>query len=236
MTGAQLFNTFLEELSTGIGSKSLMVMIAGPNGAGKTTLWKQLLKPMLEDAVEAVVYINADEIERELNEAAQHDPNASQTSETVRHAQSEATRLRELLLSASPGAQRHFVFETVFSDPYGHKLAELRRGVAAGYYVVMLFVGLNDVQLAQQRVHRRATTGGHDVPLDVQHNRFPRVFSNAQLALQIVPLAAFFDNSRDRENGQHTHRPVAIVKNGLVLAQHDNMPAWWPMIIPQLKG
>ncbi|RAA04941.1 hypothetical protein DOT66_23660 [Ralstonia pseudosolanacearum] len=209
-----------------------MVMIAGPNGAGKTTLWQQLLKPMLEDAVEAV-YINADEIERELHEAAQRDPNASQTPETVLQAQSEANRLRELLLSSSPGAQRHFVYETVFSDPYGHKLAELRRGVAAGYHVVMLFVGLDDVELAQQRVHSRVAAGGHDVPLDVQRKRFPRVFSNAQMALQIVPLAVFFDNSRDLENGQRTHRPVAIIKNGLVLAQHDNMPAWWPMLIPQ---
>ncbi|WP_247315807.1 zeta toxin family protein [Ralstonia pseudosolanacearum] len=231
MTGAQLFDAFLDELSAGAGNKSLMVMIAGPNGAGKTTLWQQLLKPMLEDAVEAV-YINADEIERELSEAAQFNSNAPQTRETALQAQSEATRLRELLLSAAAGAQRHFVFETVFSDPYGHKLAELQRGVAAGYYVVMLFVGLDDVELAQQRVLQRVTVGGHDVSVDVQHQRFPRVFANAQKALQIVPLAVFFDNSRDREDGQRSHRPVAIVKNGSLLAQHDNMPAWWPLIIP----
>ncbi|MBP0624907.1 zeta toxin family protein [Cupriavidus sp. LEh25] len=208
-----------------------MVMIAGPNGAGKTTLWRQLLEPMLEGAVEAV-YINADEIERELNEAAQGCAGAPQTQETALLAQSEATRRRELLLSAPTGTQSHFVFETVFSDPHGHKLAELQRGVAAGYHVVMLFVGLNDVELAQQRVHRRVEIGGHDVPSDVQHTRFPRVFANAQKALQIVPLAAFFDNSRDREAGQRTHRPVAIVKNGSVLALHDDMPAWWPMIVP----
>ncbi|MCL9847600.1 zeta toxin family protein [Ralstonia solanacearum P673] len=231
MTGAQLFNAFLDELSAGAGNKSLMVMIAGPNGAGKTTLWQQLLKPMLEDAVEAV-YINADEIERELSEAAQCNPNAPQTRVTALQAQSEATRQREFLLSASAGTQRHFVFETVFSDPYGHKLAELRRGIAAGYYVVMLFVGLDDVELAQQRILQRVTIGGHDVSSDVQHKRFPRVFANAQKALQIVPLAVFFDNSRDRADGQRSHRPVAIVKNGALLAQHDTMPAWWPMIIP----
>ncbi|KAE8756758.1 AAA family ATPase [Paraburkholderia madseniana] len=208
-----------------------MVMIAGPNGAGKSTLWRQLLEPMLEDALGAE-YINADEIERELNEAAQEYPDAPQTQETALQAQSEATRRRELMLSASSGAQCHFVFETVFSDPYGYKLAELQRGVEAGYYVVMLFVGLNDVDLAQERVHGRVASGGHDVPSDVQHTRFPRVFANAQKALQIVPLAMFFDNSRDRDDGQNTHRPVAIVKNGAVLAQHENMPAWWPMIIP----
>ncbi len=231
MTGAQLYDLFLDELIAGAGDKSLMVMIAGPNGAGKTTLWRKKLEPMLEDALGAE-YINADEIERELNEAAQTDPQAPQTVETAREAQAEATRRRELLLSAAPGAQSHFVFETVFSDPYGHKLDELRRGVAAGYYVIMFFVGLDNVQLAQQRVQHRVGGGGHDVPSDVQQARFPRVFTNAQKALQIVPLAVFFDNSPDRQDGQGTHRPVAIVKNGAVLALHDEMPAWWSMILP----
>jgi predicted ABC-type ATPase len=231
LTGAQLFRLFLDDLLAGAGDKSLMLMIAGPNGAGKTTLWRQMLEPMLEGALEAE-YINADEIERELNEAAQADPTAPQTIETAREAQSEATHRRELFLSATRGAQSHFVFETVFSDPYGHKLAELQRGVTVGYHVVLLFVGLSDVQLAQQRVQHRVVVGGHDVPSDVQEERFPRVFANAQKALQIVPLAVFFDNSSDRDDGRGTHRPVAIVKNGSLLAKHDDMPAWWSTVMP----
>jgi predicted ABC-type ATPase len=233
LTGGELFDTFLDELSEGAANKSLMIMIAGPNGAGKTTLWRQLLEPMLAGELEAE-YINADEIERELNDAAQCDPHALQTPITARDAQSEATRRRELLVSAPPGLQSHFVFETVFSDPHGHKLAELQRGIVAGYFVVMLFVGLTDVELAQQRVRSRVNVGGHNVASDVQNTRFPRVFANAQKALNVVPLAVFFDNSRDREEAQRTHRPIAIVKNGSVIAVHDNMPAWWRMIFPGL--
>jgi predicted ABC-type ATPase len=231
LTGAELFRLFLDELLNGADDKALMVMIAGPNGAGKTTLWRQMLEPMLEDALDAE-YINADEIERELNEAVQADPKAPQTANSARQAQSEATRRRELLLSVSHGAQSHFVFETVFSDPYGHKLAELQHGVTAGYHVVLLFVGLNDVQLAQQRVQNRVGAGGHDVQSDVQEARFPRVFANAQKALHIVPLAVFFDNTSDLDEGRGTHRPIAIVKNGSLLAKHDDMPAWWSMVMP----
>ena len=29
-----------------------------------------------------------------------------------------------------------------------------------------------------------------------------------------------------------THRPVAVVKSGMLLAEHDSMPSWWPMIMP----
>lgn len=208
-----------------------MMMIAGPNGAGKTSLWRRLLEPMLEDGVQAA-YINADEIERELNDAVHEDPLAPQTTDTASWAQAEATRRRELLLSAPPGTQSHFVFETVFSDPYGHRLAELRRGVAAGYHVVMVFVGVNDVELAKRRVRSRVLAGGHDVPSDTQQRRFPRVFANARGALQIVPLALFFDNSRDLDDRQRSHRPVAIIRNGSVLAHHDAMPVWWRMIVP----
>lgn len=231
MTGAQLLETFLDELSAGSGNRSLMLMVAGPNGAGKTTLWRKRLEPMLEDGVEAI-YINADEIERELNEAAQLDPRAPQTRETALRAQTEATRRRELLLAAPTGTQSHFVFETVFSDPYGYKLAELQRGVAAGYFVVMVFVGLDNLALAQQRVRYRATQGGHDVLPEVQEDRFGRVFANARSAIRIVPLAFFFDNTRDEGSAGRTHRPVAVFKNGMLLAQHDSMPAWWPMIMP----
>lgn len=208
-----------------------MVMIAGPNGAGKTTLWRNMILPMLEGSLDAI-YINADEIERELNQEALANKAAPQTPVTARQAQKEATRRRELLLSAAPPFQSHFVFETVFSDPYGHKLKELQRGVTAGYYVVMLFVGLTDVALAGERVKHRVSTGGHNVDPDVQQERFPRVFANARDALKIVPLACFFDNSRDRADGNGTHRPVALFKAGALIGQNDEMPTWWSTLFP----
>jgi predicted ABC-type ATPase len=229
LTGQQLFDAFLYELETGAGDKSLMVMVAGPNGAGKTTLWRQILEPMLGSDMD-IIYINADEIERELNPVAQGHAPGPQTEETAQQAQYEATRRRELLLNVLPNLQSHFVFETVFSDPFGYKLKELQQGVAAGYHVVLLFVGVDDVELAKLRVTHRVSVGGHDVPTLRQEERFPRVFENAHRALQIVHLAAFFDNSRESENGTFAHRPVAVIKNGSLLAQHDNMPAWWAMI------
>jgi len=131
LTGAELFQLFLDELANGVGKKSLMVMIAGPNGAGKTTLWNKLVKPMLEEDFDAV-YINADELERELNAATQCNPRAPQTGETARAAQAEAERRRKLQLTVPPGHQSHFVYETVFSDPLGYTLAELKEGGEVG--------------------------------------------------------------------------------------------------------
>lgn len=229
MSGDELLDFFLDELHTSAEDKPLMVMIAGPNGAGKTTLWREVLEPMLEGAWQAE-YINADEIERDLNEAAREDPAAPQTPETARLAQTEATQRRALMLNAPVEMQWHFVYETVFSDTQGYKLAELSQGVAAGYFVVMLFVGLDDVDRAEQRVRTRVSAGGHDVPTHIQQARFPRVFENAGKALRIVPLALFFDNTGERDTNGRMHRPVAVVKNGIVVGQHDDMPAWWQRI------
>ena len=205
-------------------------MIAGPNGAGKTTLWREMLEPMLEGEWEAE-YVNATEIERELNVVAPHNQATHQASEVARTGQTEATRRRALMLSAPPEAQWHFVYETVFSDTKGYKLAELTRGVKAGYFVVMLFVGLDDITLAEERIRARVLAGGHDVPTDVQQARFPRVFKNAKRGMQIVPLAMFLDNTEELEAGQGTHRPIAVVKNKVVIAQCDDMPEWWQLIV-----
>lgn len=207
-----------------------MVMIAGPNGAGKTTLWRDMLEPMLEGEWDAE-YINATEIERELNAVASRNQASHKTSEVASLGQVEAARRRALMLSASPEAQWHFVYETVFSDTKGYKLAELTRGVKAGYFVVMLFVGLDDITLAEERIRARALAGGHDVPTNVQQARFPRVFENAKRGMQIVPLAIFFDNTEEFEAGRGTHRPIAVIKNTVVIAQCDDMPEWWQLIV-----
>lgn len=222
MNGKQLINLFKHELRAGGSRKSVMLMIAGPNGAGKSTLWERLLNGLF--APGTIEYINADDIQRELNPDG---PHARATEETSRQAQREAAWRREALLRRAPQQQSHFAYETVFSDPHGHKLAELQRGRAAGYFVVMTFVGIEAIELSMQRVATRVSEGGHDVPPDKQRTRFERVYANAQRALDIVDLALFLDNSRDASLGAGTHRPIAVCRTGEVLGCSPELPAWW---------
>jgi predicted ABC-type ATPase len=221
LTGQEVLDAFWDELEAGIHDKPLMMMIAGPNGAGKTTLWKQHLEHKLGQIVDE--YINADMIERELNWNEEGSP---QTEETARAAQREATSQRE----ACRHNQSFFIFETVFSDTEGHKLNELDEGVKGGHFVVMVFIGLNDLELAMQRVQQRVAQGGHDVLPQVQSKRFPRVYQNAAQAVSRVPLALFLDNSRDVHAGRGTHRPVAVFLEGVMIACIEDMPDWWSHI------
>lgn len=74
-----------------------------------------------------------------------------------------------------------FAFETVFSHwkPLpggGHesKVDDIRAMQAAGYFVVLLFVGLMSVDFSVLRMRTRKQQGGHDVDRIKLNDRFPR--------------------------------------------------------------
>lgn len=226
MTGQEVLGAFLLELQNGIDNQSVMIMIAGPNGVGKTTLWNTIFKPKIGFLI-GDNYINADEIERDFHPDGY---SVTQQDSDAQQAQNEATYLRNDLIERKPPFQEHFAYETVFSDQANWKLNELKAGVANNYYVVMIFIGVSDVELAKTRVAARVAKGGHNVKLETQEKRFPNVFQNAKQAIDIVHLALFMDNSKDIGEGSGTHRPVAVFRNGQLLGKHDVEPTWWDKI------
>jgi predicted ABC-type ATPase len=87
-----------------LDARPIIVALAGPNGAGKSTFYQAHLKPS------GLLLVNADVIARELalGDAA-------------------ATRVTAALRDQLIRTRESFVFETVFSDPAGDKLAFLCR-------------------------------------------------------------------------------------------------------------
>ena len=96
----------------------IVIAVAGPNGAGKSTFFEAHLKSC------GLRFLNADVISAEL----ETDPY-------------EAARVLESLRTELVKQREIFIFETVFSDPVGDKLAFLRETAASGYAVVLCFVG-----------------------------------------------------------------------------------------------
>lgn len=190
MPQPNLFELFLGELSrlAEAQKKPVMCMVAGPNGAGKTTLWMECLKEDLT-VMFGENYINADEMQKEFPGDLRADPGVD------RFAQIQATALRQQHLEAA--YPQSFIYETVFSDEKGYKLAELETGRARGYITAMIFVGLDDVELGKRRVRKRVAKGGHNVETETQEARFERVLRNAARAIDVVDLAIFLDNSRN---------------------------------------
>lgn len=71
-----------------------------------------------------------------------------------------------------------FCMETVFSDPHGAKLGFLKECQSQGYFVTLIFIGLDNADLSRGRVMERVEAGGHDVPDEKILTRFPRTFTN----------------------------------------------------------
>ena len=191
--------------------RPVVVAIAGPNGAGKTTFYFSHLQTA------GLRFVNAGILARELKA----DPySAARVADALR---------RQLL------AQREsFVFETVFSDPVGDKLAFLEEAAAAGYRTILCFIGIADPEVSEQRVAMRVSQGGHDVPTAKLHQRFPRTLANLQLAIRRLPQVWIFDNDDLRA----PFRLVAVFEDGVLTRVNRPVPAWldWESLAAEVES
>ncbi len=188
-----------------LDQRPILVAVAGPNGAGKTTFYHAHLRPA------GLRFVNADEVARELA------IEAYEAARIVAQVRQELVRFKE-----------SFVFETVFSDPVGDKLAFLKAAAQAGYTVVLCFIGISGPETSEQRVAMRVSQGGHDVPSDKLVARFPRTMANLRGAIGELPYVMIFDN----DDLAAPFRAVAVVHNGRVVWSADQLPEWLRGLLP----
>lgn len=179
--------------------RPILVTLAGSNGAGKTTFYHAHLKPA------GLRFVNADEVARDLA------IDAYEASRIVTGIRQELVRQRE-----------SFIFETVFSDPVGDKMAFLKAAAQAGYTVVLLFIGVSGPETSEQRVAMRVSQGGHDVPPEKLIARYPRTMANLKAAIDELPHVIIFDN----DDLVTPFRLVAAVWNGRLIWSADPVPKW----------
>jgi predicted ABC-type ATPase len=179
--------------------RPIIVAVAGPNGAGKTTFFHAHLAPA------GLRFVNADDLVDELAADAY-----------------QAARLADALRRALVAKRESFVFETVFSDPVGDKIAFLKDAVQSGYEVVLCYIGLSNSQQSIERVSMRVSQGGHDVPDDKLRARFPRILNNLRQAIAQLPHVLVYDN------GDLTtpYRLAAVFNQGMFLQLQEPVPEW----------
>jgi predicted ABC-type ATPase len=188
-----------------LDARPIIVAVAGPNGAGKTTFFNAFLREA------GLRFVNADEIARELG----LDPyEAAKIANSLR---------RELVKQ-----RESFVFETVFSDPVGDKVAFLKEAAAAGYNVVLCYIGISAAKVSEERVAMRISQGGHDVPAEKLATRFPRILANLQAAIKELPLVLVYDN----DDLNSPYRKVAEFQQGQRKMAGNPTPVWFKAALP----
>ena len=185
--------------------RPILVAVAGPNGAGKTTFYHSHLQ------LAGLRLVNADVLARELG---MNPYEAATAAAAIRR---ELVRLRE-----------SFVFETVFSDPVGDKLAFLQEAAQAGYTVLLCFIGVSSPEISQDRVAMRVLEGGHDVPPEKIAARYPRILKNLKAAIRNLPHVWIFDN----DDLRRPFRLAAVCEDGGVARMEKPMPHWLRQLLP----
>ncbi|GGB16308.1 MULTISPECIES: zeta toxin family protein [Mucilaginibacter] len=145
-----------------------LYIIAGCNGAGKTTASYTVLPELLN----CNEFVNADNIAAGLSP---FDP------ESVAF---EAGRIMLQRIDELLNREVDFAFETTLSTRSYVSL--VKRAQQTGYEVTLLFFWLSSPEMAKERVAKRVSKGGHNIPADVIERRYYRGIRN--LVSLYIPL------------------------------------------------
>ncbi len=155
-----------------------MIIIAGPNGAGKTTSAPALL----QNALQVDDFINADVIAQGLC-------GFQPEKEAIR-----AGRIMLDRIDSLAEAGINFAFETTLaSRTFANWMPTLKK---QGYQLFLVFLWLENVELAISRVKERIKMGGHSVPEETIRRRYNSGIKNFfNLYQPLLDYWKFYDNS-----------------------------------------
>lgn len=157
-----------------------MYIIAGPNGAGKTTLSYTIL-PEIFDCYE---FVNADEIARGISPL-----NPEKAS--IRAGRLMLERIKELVEKGES-----FALETTLSTKSYRSF--IMQAMKLGYDTTLLFLTLDSIELAKQRVQTRVQEGGHNIPKETIERRYSNGLLNFfKIYKSIVSRWILVDNSTE---------------------------------------
>lgn len=171
-----------------------LYIIAGCNGAGKTTASYTFLPEILL----CKEFVNADEIAKGLS-PFQPEKVAIEAGRIMIH------RINSLLKDGES-----FAFETTLATKsYKRKILDARSN---GYYVILVYFWLNNIELAKKRVEQRVSEGGHNIQSDVIERRYLNGIKNLfDIYLPIVDEAQIVDNS-DGVSELFAHCESGVIK------------------------
>ncbi len=155
-----------------------IIIIAGSNGAGKTTFAREFLPK----EVGCPLFVNADLI------AAGLSPFEPATA-AIR-----AGRMMIEEIETDVREKRSFAFETTLS---GRRYARMiPQWQDLGHRIKLVFLCLEDVKIAIERIRVRVRQGGHGIPEDVVRRRYETGWRNFQQTYRnLVDAWVIYDNS-----------------------------------------
>jgi predicted ABC-type ATPase len=153
-------------------------IIAGPNGAGKSSHARITLLPQFLKSNE---FVNADEIAKILS------------PENPKGSALQAGKLMLKRMEFLMNEKMDFALETTLSAKTYLNFIKLVQ--AQGYKVNLIFLKLENAELAKQRVLARVSKGGHNIDPQIIERRFQRGLQNLEGYLKVVDTAIVYESS-----------------------------------------
>lgn len=183
----------------------VFTIFAGVNGAGKTSLYS-----VLKNVSELGERINIDEIAGKIG--------------SWRDALVQIKAAREAMNSISECIEKGVSFHQETTLPGATVVRQIKKAKAAGFRIKLYYVGLDNIETAIGRVHRRIEKGGHGIEDSVIIKRFENL---PQLLRVIIPLCdrvVFYDNTV-------RFRQIAIMQGNLLIDCDRDLPMWFRELI-----
>lgn len=175
-------------------------MIAGVNGAGKSTLYQTI------ESLKEIKRINTDEIVKSFGDWK--NPN-------------DVTKAGKIAVKTIKECFENRITFSQETTLCGNAiLKNIDRAKELGYEIEVHFIGVDNVEIAKQRVADRVVAGGHGIPDEDIERRFIESFEHLKMIKEKCDLIVLYDNTE-------AFNRFAIYKNGNLYITNDKIPQWF---------
>ncbi|MFT5873185.1 MAG: putative ABC-type ATPase [Clostridium sp.] len=176
-------------------------IFAGTNGAGKTSIYKSIYYNENKDEKR----INTDEIVSRIGSWQDNNLQMKCAREAVK------------LIKSYISQEISFNQETTLS---GRSIIKnIRIAKDNGFYIVMNYIGVENPEIAKDRVKQRVSKGGHGIPEDTIERRYYASLKNLKGAIEICDEISVYDNTE-------IFKEIIEFKGGKLIWKDKNIPIW----------
>lgn len=178
-------------------------IIAGSNGTGKTTL-REIFKELIVGKI-----IDPDLISKKL------DKNLPQSKRDILAGRQAIKLSKEFLKD-----KESFCQETTLSGKCLNINKNIELAKLQGYNVRLIYIAIQDPNMAIKNIKDRVNSGGHNVPDEKVLSRFNQSYDNLKEISKKVDEITIVDNSNKDYN------KIIEIKNGHVKYKNNEIPEW----------
>lgn len=158
--------------------KKVLYIFAGVNGAGKSTLYNS---GNLDDNIKDSTRINTDEIVRKIGDWKNN---------------SDQIKAAKIAINLRNDCMKHgksFNEETTLTGKT--ILKTIDKAKELGYELQLFYVGVNNPEIAKERIRNRVEKGGHNIADEIVEKRYYESLKNLKQVITKFDEVYLYDNS-----------------------------------------